>query len=96
MVFGKACGAKEGVGATIGFAAGALLVFVTVDLIPKAYSEIKWHIGLSTTHLGYSSAGNFPFPGVVCTIQANSNPALSYEFLKKTVMIYPLLVGSGS
>lgn len=39
----------EGVGVIIGFAAGALLVFVTVDLIPKAYSEIRWHIGLSTT-----------------------------------------------
>jgi zinc transporter ZupT len=40
---------EGGVGAIIGFAAGALLVFVTVDLIPKAYSEAKWHIGLSTT-----------------------------------------------
>ncbi len=39
----------EGVGVIIGFAAGALLVFVTVDLIPKAYREEKWHIGLSTT-----------------------------------------------
>lgn len=40
---------EQGVGGIIGFAAGALLVFVTVDLIPKAYSEEKWHIGLSTT-----------------------------------------------
>jgi ZIP family zinc transporter len=37
------------VGGIIGFAAGALLVFVTVDLIPKAYREENWHIGLSTT-----------------------------------------------
>jgi zinc transporter ZupT len=40
---------EAGVGGIIGFAAGALLVFVTVDLIPKAYSEENWHIGLSTT-----------------------------------------------
>ena len=40
---------EGGVGGIIGFAAGALLVFVTVDLIPKAYSEENWHIGLSTT-----------------------------------------------
>jgi zinc transporter ZupT len=40
---------ENGIGGIIGFAAGALLVFVTVDLIPKAYSEEKWHIGLSTT-----------------------------------------------
>ncbi len=40
---------EQGIGGVIGFAAGALLVFVTVDLIPKAYSEEKWHIGLSTT-----------------------------------------------
>ncbi len=40
---------EGGIGGIIGFAAGALLVFVTVDLIPKAYSEEKWHIGLSTT-----------------------------------------------
>ena len=39
---------EAGVGGVIGFAAGALLVFVTVDLIPKAYSEENWHIGLST------------------------------------------------
>jgi zinc transporter ZupT len=39
---------EAGVGGIIGFAAGALLVFVTVDLIPKAYSEENWHIGLST------------------------------------------------
>lgn len=39
----------NGIGGIIGFAASALLVFVTVDLIPKAYSEEKWHIGLSTT-----------------------------------------------
>ena len=38
-----------GVGGIIGFGAGALLVFVTVDLIPKAYREENWHIGLSTT-----------------------------------------------
>ena len=37
------------VGGIIGFPAGALLVFVTVDLIPKAYREENWHIGLSTT-----------------------------------------------
>jgi zinc transporter, ZIP family len=37
------------VGGIIGFGAGALLVFVTVDLIPKAYREENWHIGLSTT-----------------------------------------------
>ncbi len=37
------------IGGIIGFAAGALLVFVTVDLIPKAYREENWHIGLSTT-----------------------------------------------
>ncbi len=40
---------ENGIGGIIGFAAGALLVFVTVDLIPKAYSEENWHIGLSTT-----------------------------------------------
>lgn len=40
---------EGGVGGITGFAAGALLVFVTVDLIPKAYSEENWHIGLSTT-----------------------------------------------
>ena len=40
---------EAGVGGIIGFAAGALLVFVTVDLIPKAYSEENWHIGLSTS-----------------------------------------------
>lgn len=39
---------EAGVGGIIGFAAGALLVFVTVDLIPTAYSEENWHIGLST------------------------------------------------
>ena len=33
----------------IGFAAGTLMAFITEDLIPKAYKEIKWHIGLSTT-----------------------------------------------
>lgn len=36
----------------VGFAAGTLMAFITEDLIPKAYKEIKWHIGLSTT-LGF-------------------------------------------
>ncbi len=36
----------------VGFAAGTLMAFITEDLIPKAYEEIKWHIGLSTT-LGF-------------------------------------------
>ncbi len=40
---------EVGVGVIIGFGAGALLVFVTVDLIPKAYREENWHIGLSST-----------------------------------------------
>lgn len=36
----------------VGFAAGTLMAFITEDLIPKAYKEIKWHIGLSTS-LGF-------------------------------------------
>ena len=36
----------------VGFAAGTLMAFITEDLIPRAYKEIKWHIGLSTT-LGF-------------------------------------------
>ncbi|MGE3398355.1 MAG: hypothetical protein AB7I49_03700 [Candidatus Nitrosocosmicus sp.] len=31
-----------------GFAAGALISFVTEELIPYAYKKVSWHIGLST------------------------------------------------
>jgi zinc transporter ZupT len=31
----------------VGFAAGALVSFVTEDLIPEAYKKVEWHIGLS-------------------------------------------------
>ena len=30
-----------------GFAAGALISFVTEELIPEAYKKVNWHIGLS-------------------------------------------------
>lgn len=40
---------NDAISAIIGFAAGTLMAFVTVDLIPKAYKEITWHTGLSTT-----------------------------------------------
>ena len=43
---------NDAISVIIGFAAGTLMAFVSVDLIPKAYKEIRWHTGLSTT-LGF-------------------------------------------
>lgn len=33
----------------VGFAAGALMAFITEELIPQAYKKAESHIGLSTT-----------------------------------------------
>jgi zinc transporter ZupT len=35
-----------------GFAAGALMAFVTEELVPQAYHKVEVHIGLSST-LGF-------------------------------------------
>lgn len=34
---------NDAISVIIGFAAGTLMAFVSVDLIPKAYKEIRWH-----------------------------------------------------
>ncbi|CAN5618901.1 hypothetical protein BH23THE1_BH23THE1_33440 [soil metagenome] len=40
---------NEEISIILGFAAGALMAFITEELIPAAFKKNKYHIGLSTT-----------------------------------------------